>query len=370
MYQASAFIRFENTLTRYRMCGIFSVSRQYKGDAVMIDLDDLATENPKLSEDELREVAAEQELESFLIDEHKNFEENTIRTKEALLESIEVTRSRYQAEATSDQGKHSESFYAVLDDLLSEFRRELVVKNLPEPLNDWWAYSYAITSYGIKLMMNFYRWSHSYGSCFDCSRADEITVFEVPAKMLPVSEYAAMNGVEPVTVRQWIRRAKIRSAMKYGREWLIPELAEIPKGKGYSPCHYYWKSTLSDLPAKFAFLNEFKSAFIDQSEEDKDKFLLSLSIDRPGEYNRMIDAIAGTGSEIELDKIRDVLKTVPDIQITAGGKIILSGKDRAELELYMIANPIIHCQTFAHHKHQIDEVGTEYCGLFLSVDPT
>lgn len=334
----------------------------------MINLNDLAAENPHLTEDELRELAAEQELDVFLSDEHKNFEKKTIRTKEALLESIEKTRKQYQAEASSSKGKHSESFYAVLDSLLSDFRHKLVVKNLPEPLNDWWAYSYVITSYGIKLMMNYYEWTHSYESSYDCTRADEITVFEIPAKMLSVSEYAAMNGVEPVTVRQWIRRAKIRSAVKYGREWLIPELAEIPKAKGYSPCHYYWKSSLSDLPAKFAFMNEFKSAFIDQDEDDKEKFLLSLSVDIPGEFSRVIDAVAGIGTEIEMDKIRSALKMVPETSVTEAGKVILTSKDRAELELYMIGNPVIQCQTVAHHNHEIEEIGTEYCGIFASVE--
>ena len=244
----------------------------------------------------------------------------------------------------------------------------LVVKNLPEPLNDWWSYSYVITSYGIKLLMNYHSWSHTYEGSFDCQRTDEITVFEVRAKMLTVSEYATSNGVEPVTVRQWIRRAKIRSAVKYGREWLIPELAEMPKEKSYIPCHYYWKSTLSDLPEKFAFLNEFKSAYIDQDENNREQFLLSLCVGIPGEYNRMIDAIGGTGTQEELDKIRDIFEKVPEAKLTDGGKLIITSKERAELELYMIGNPMIHCQTLAHHNHQVEEIGADYCGIFVSIE--
>lgn len=330
-------------------------------DAIIIEED--------TSEDELHESEAEQELFDFLCSEKDVFERESIRTKEALIESIEQTRKRYQEQAASGKGNHSASFYAALDELLDQFALELLIKKLPEPLNEWWSYSYVITSYGIKLMMNYYEWTHDYGGSFDCSRAGEIMLFEMPAKMLTVSEYAAMNGVESVTVRQWIRRAKIRSAVKYGREWLIPELAEIPKEKGYTPCHYYWKSTLSDLPAKFAFLNEFKSAYIDQDEEDKDKFLLSLSVGIPGVYTRMLDAIAGTGTEIELEKIKEVFKMVPDAKITGEGKLIITSKERAEIELYMIGCPVIQCQTLDRHNHQIEEIGTNYCGMFLTVDP-
>ena len=335
----------------------------------MIDYMSLATDDQELSEDELKEIAAELELEEFLREENHTFENETLRTKAALRESVEKTRQHYQEEAVSGNGTHSDSFYSVLDCLLSKFSEELITKTLPEPLNDWWSYSYVITSYGVKLLMNYHSWSHSYEGSFDCLRTDEITVFEVPAKMLTVSEYASMNGVEPVTVRQWIRRAKIRSAVKYGREWRIPELAEMPKEKSYIPCHYYWKSTLTDLPEKFEYLNEFKSAYIDQDESDKDRFLLSLSVAMPGEFSRLIDAIGGTGSEVELDRIQAAFKDRPDAQLTAEGKLVITSKERAELELYMIGNPLIQCQTLSHHNHQIDEIGADYCGVLISVSP-
>lgn len=335
----------------------------------MIDYMSLAADNQELCEDELKELAADLELEEFLSDEIHTFEHETLRTKSALCESVDKTRQRYHVEAASGNCIHSDFFYSVLDRLLAKFGEELITKTLPEPLNDWWSYSYAITSYGIKLYMNYHSWSHSYEGSFDCSRIGEIMVFDVPVKMLTVSEYASMNGVAPVTVRQWIRRAKIRSAVKYGREWRIPELAEMPKEKRYIPCHYNWKSTLSDLPEKFAYLNEFKSAFIEQDENDKDKFYLSLSVVMPGELSRFMDTDEETSQDAELDRIKDVFTDRQDVQITSEGKLILTSKERAELELYMISNPLIQCQTLAHHSHQIDEIGTGYCDVLLSISP-
>ena len=58
----------------------------------------------------------------------------------------------------------------------------------------------------------------------------------VPSALLSVEEYAAVYNVSVTTVRQWIRRGKIRSAIKNGCEWSIPELAAV-SGRGYQVSH-------------------------------------------------------------------------------------------------------------------------------------
>lgn len=312
---------------------------------------------------EQEEFEADQELADFLCSEIEVFNEESIRTKEALIESVAATRKQYQDEAASGKGRHSASFYAVLDNLLHEFNRRLSTQILPEPLNEWWSYSYSITSYGVKLSMDFYAWRHNRGGSFDCSKGEAITIFEVPARMLTVSEYASMNGVETVTVRQWIRRAKIRCAVKYGREWLIPELAEIPKDKGYKPCSYYWKATLTDLPEKLAYLNYFKNVCISQSESSKNSFLLEFNIFMPNVYSLWNDP------DYDEEKAREVLNGIPDAKVTEDGNLIISAKARAELELYLIGNPVVH-QFSAIYDSPADliaEYGGKYCGKHLTV---
>ena len=42
--------------------------------------------------------------------------------------------------------------------------------------------------------------------------------------MITVSEFAELHGVQSVTVRQWIRRGKLRAIKKQGRDWLIADL--------------------------------------------------------------------------------------------------------------------------------------------------
>ena len=315
----------------------------------------------KMAEEELE---AEQELYEFLSSEIEAFEQKSLRTKEDLIKSVASTRQKYQDESITSKGTHSLSFYAVLDHLFVEFEQRLSRTTLPEPLNDWWSYSYIITSYGIKLMMNYYEWSHSIGMGYTCQKGEAITVFEIPTKMLTISEYAAMNGVETVTVRQWIRRAKIRSAVKYGREWLIPELTEISNGKSYRACNYYWNSTLTGLPEKFELLNEFKNVLIEQSENRKDSYLLSFNHYIPNVYRPW------SNTELHEEKVGETLNEIKDAQVTEDGKLIISGKTRAELELYLIGNPVVHQVSpwFWRPTELIDEYGEDYCGGVMWID--
>ena len=65
-----------------------------------------------------------------------------------------------------------------------------------------------------------------------------------------VEEYAAATNTEAVTVRQWIRRGKLRNALKIGSEWRIPEITDPPR-RGYTPVSYYNKGGLIAFPKEF-----------------------------------------------------------------------------------------------------------------------
>lgn len=316
------------------------------------------------SEETLREFAAERELEEFLCSEIENFRRESISTKAELRKSVEETRARYQAEAASEERDHSDLFYQVLDDLLEKFKKELYGKNLPEPLNDWWSYSYTITDSGIKLSMDYYSWSHCFEGDFDCSRDGQIVLLEIPAKMLTVSEYAEVHGVAPVTVRQWIRRAKIRSAVKYGNEWRISELTELPKSKGYTSCHYIWKNTLIGLPDKFAYLNKFSGAYFSKDETGNDQYCVKFLFKAPSELGTLADLMGAGASEDEHKEIKKIFKRFPDSKLTQEGKLILSGKEREELELYMIGNPLVECLPADGWD---DVAGRTYCDIYMSI---
>ena len=83
--------------------------------------------------------------------------------------------------------------------------------------------------------------------------------------MLSVDEYAKLYEVEQVTVRQWIRRCKLRTVEKAGKEWRISELTDVPK-RGFEPAQYRWRAELTDLPVGFEFLNDYIMATLVKSD--------------------------------------------------------------------------------------------------------
>ena len=311
--------------------------------------------------EELQDLYDQVKLEEFLPGELEFFQEASITSKDQLLASIRRCRDEYAQASVSDDPGHTPGFYKTLDRLLDEFYYKVLHTTLPEPLPDWWSYSYVITTGGIQLYLDHYDWSC--GADYNCYKNEGLAFLDVPAKHLTVSKFAEIYGIEEVTVRQWIRRGKIRSAMKLGKEWRIPELAELPKHRGYVACRYYWKEELTDLPDKFSFLNEFESAKFEQAYNNADLYLITLDL-RTTKSNQYIS------ENTKKTKGRKILRQYPDLQLDKKGRIKMTREDREELELYMIANPFVYCNSGDHkhlHNETIDEYGNDYCPNYMSV---
>ncbi len=173
---------------------------------------------------------------------------------------------------------HTESFRKPYLSLLKRFQHEIENTLLFQELEDYWCYVYEIDELGAKLYLEHFFREDIVDQAFE--------LVAVPSKMLSVEEYAAVYGVGVTTVRQWIRRGKIRSAIKSGREWSIPELAEVT-GRGYQTGNYFWNCHLNDLPEEFAFLNEGTSVTIFQNKENKEIYDISLSLHKAGDEKRV-----------------------------------------------------------------------------------
>ena len=155
----------------------------------------------------------------------------------------------------------------------------------------------------------------------DCVDENKDTIFDllhIKAKLLTVEQYAQAYGVTTTTVRQWIRRGKIRTAMKVGSEWRIPELAEI-MARGYRWGRYYRREVLTDLPEEYAFFNEYDYVVLNQNDERKD--LYDVCFGKKHDY---------LGWESEEEMIKQNYK---DIQ--------MDQKEREKFELYLISNPLV-----------------------------
>ena len=104
----------------------------------------------------------------------------------------------------------------------------------------------------------------------------EFTLLEVECKNLSVEEYSKKYDVDPSTVRQWIRRGKIRTAWKSGNEWMIPELSDTPR-RGFTEACYEWDDNIGHVPEEYDFLHSFNTLHIVQEKNDKKELNLKTS---------------------------------------------------------------------------------------------
>lgn len=233
------------------------------------------------------------------------FNENNIREKDQLISEMEYERSKVRREAESDR-EHSAAYYAVMDKLFDRLITKTKQTRLFNHLEDWWAYQFSISSDGgiVELQYtgyaSFNEKGHQTGAVID----EFFEVIHVPCRLLTVEEYAQLYKVETGTVRQWIRRGKIRTAKKYGNEWRIPELTDVPQ-RGYKMGQYQWKEELTDVPESYEYMKSPAIATFYQDKEDTKLFHFKLS---------------------RKDDFRETTLSLPE---------------REKLELYLIAHPLV-----------------------------
>lgn len=224
-------------------------------------------------------------------------------TKEDLLAWISNEKKRISDKAVTDR-KHSSAFYYAYTKMLDRFYKKVDGTVLFKRLEDFWYYSIDVSSYGACLALEYTQkcWLDDSGHLV-CQTGQTLRLLFVPGRLLTVEEYADEYNVGAGTVRQWIRRGKIRTARKSGKEWLIPELSELP-GRGYQSAVYQYNGSLSNLPEEYNYLLGYTTVIINQNHKDK-----SL-------YN---------------------------VTVAAGGKesinLQMDTKEREKLEVFLIANP-------------------------------
>lgn len=189
--------------------------------------------------------------------EHLLLKEQYITTEKELKEEL----NNYLA-AVKDKkinkllSVHSDEFYGQYLKLVSDF--SLLVENtrLLNDLEPMWYYCCEIDDTGASLhLCHVDRLEVDENEIIDCLSIDEdFELVKVNARLLTVEEYAKIYGVTVGTVRQWIRRGKIRTAIKAGSEWRIPELTEL-HGRGYAEGRYFCEENIENIPAEYSFLN-------------------------------------------------------------------------------------------------------------------
>lgn len=255
----------------------------------------------------LREFASEEEVLAV-------FRENYMITKDDILRELNYRIKQYKEDPVTINKFRDEkpvSYFKALVRLLEEFKNQVEKAVLFDDLEPFWSYSYTIEETGIHLDLE-----HCYNVGFEDDGYprkewidQDFRLIDVKTKLLTVEEYGERYGVGPGTVRQWIRRGKIRSAMKAGKEWRIPELAEM-RQRGYKLGQYRWEDLLQELPDGYDFINDYKQ--VDFWQDDKVKSLF-LVVFYPREEN------------VEKKKLK------------------LVSKEKEKLELFFIGNPLVKC---------------------------
>ena len=217
----------------------------------------------------------------------------------------------YHREQDNEEG-YSEGKRKVLLSLCDKFRSELEKCDIPTLSKPWFFYEYSITNDGIDLSLCKCDDDIEFdddGEISSMSSSVEYTLAEVKCDYLTVEQYAELYDVTTTTVRQWIRRGKLRTAKKEGRDWLIPALADKPK-RGFESVTYHWKSLSDDILAAFPFLDKTECLYLFQDDEDKKDFY----------------AITGWPTEDHRQKVK------------------LTAKEREQLEITLIAAPEVEVE--------------------------
>ena len=238
------------------------------------------------------------------------FDEDMMRTKADIIGNIKALLREIDIAKRGDS-RHSQVYYSHYQGLLKQFMKIVTKCVFPERLEDWWYYSYEVEETGITLRLKHVQhFNLNNEGFFDSFSIDtSFDLIKVSSKMMTVDQYAAVYEVTPTTVRQWIRRGKIRTAVKMGSEWRIPELAEV-RERGYKMAYYHWDDVLTDIPKEFEFLNDYSGVTIEQDSGNKELFNACFS---GGEKRKKI-----TEKNIQMNK-----------------------KERERMELILISNPYV-----------------------------
>ncbi len=238
------------------------------------------------------------------------FQEDAFTTKEDVLFDLKWRLEDLESgKGSLELWNHSVGFKNAYIDLIKRFFADIEKTTLFEKLEPWWSYECEIDDSGASLLLRYFS-SVDFddeGNMDTVSIGQEFVLVKTSSRLLTVEQYAEQYDVTVSTVRQWIRRGKLRSAIKTGNEWRIPELCEITD-RGYKTGYFEVSENVGEVPEEYAFIKDGKGVVIMQNKDKKDEFIVMV------DYNE---------------------KT----------KRTMDSKEREKFELFLISNPMIKAQS-------------------------
>lgn len=153
--------------------------------------------------------------------------------------------------------QHTLQYYNALSSLLDKVIVEIASRNIFDAPGGWF-YSFEVTNKNAALYIRHVadiQEDEEGNVVFDID--ERFRLINYPVGLLTVEQFASRSKIEAGTVRQWIRRGKLRSAIKIGGEWRIPEITDSPT-RGFTPVRYYNNGHFFSLPKEFGVsLNQY-----------------------------------------------------------------------------------------------------------------
>lgn len=194
-----------------------------------------------------------------------------LTSKNKLVQRIrqEITTLRNQVGKLSKDNFEQQAYLDAKVENLNSFRDTVENATLFEQLSPWWVYEFSISCIGTTLYIRHINTAEIEGE----EDNEWLTIYDYDAtyrliqnncRLLSTEEYATSRNVAPSTIRVWIRRGKLRSAVKIGNAWKIPELSP-PIKRGYTEASYSWETYLDGIPEEYAFLKKPGNLIIRQN---------------------------------------------------------------------------------------------------------
>lgn len=214
----------------------------------------------------------------------KAFRNSHLFSKEDLIQSFKLMIEHIQSDEESEYTEKSKQKKL---ELCNKFMSSLEKCKLPTLTELWWFYHYEFTYKGIDLNLctaDNIEIDEVEEYVSSMTSAVEHTLISIECDYLTVEQFADIQGVTPITVRQWIRRGKLRSAKKNGRDWLIPSFEDKPS-RGYTQVQYILEDQIQI--DEFPFVAICDSIFIHQ-DDDKTKYICIFINFQTGFRERMV----------------------------------------------------------------------------------
>ncbi len=237
------------------------------------------------------------------LDLRQVFEEEYIKRAEDVFRAMDQLREEW----TAGNEAYNRAYCDRVVRLVGEFREMLQKHVLFDCPEGYWGYSIVLRGGGIYLYLNHYREASrsmiKESILFTKDESYELACLKT--KLLTVEEYAVLHKVEHVTAVTRIRRGKIRSAVKVGSQWRIPELAQ-PVQRGYQSTEYTWRGRLTGLPDKYKIIEDYNRAEFFQDDNDLTQFHVRFSGDN-------IEPMEFTCAREQRGKMEQIFIAHPDV---------------------------------------------------------